>query len=229
VEGHQVLGGGINASYVVTLTGGQKGVFKPISGEFGGGIRQGINGQGAEREVAAWEVAKLVGLEDIVQPTVMRDVRINGKMERGSLQAFVSDAQVAHRYAVRHGDEQAKDGDNARAEAAMLDYVLGNQDRHQGNWMVKKDGDIVLIDHGLILGETRAASPKFNQEFLRDQKYRPVSTPKVWARKYADRKESIRTSLTKLGLPERAIKRAMDRIDKANRVDNWTELYGDGF
>jgi hypothetical protein len=126
----------------------------------------------------------------------------------------------------------------------MFDYVIGNQDRHQGNWMVGEgDGRIKLIDHGLAFGETRAKAPTFNQGLIDEagriekkqglrfgpDKGPKMSPPKDIARKYAENKSAILSSLKKLGLPPKAIARTAKRIDKAATAETWDQLYGDGF
>ncbi len=38
--------------------------------------------------------------------------------------------------------------------AAAFDFLIGNTDRHDGNWMIKADGKMMLIDHGLTFPNT---------------------------------------------------------------------------
>jgi hypothetical protein len=264
VKDQKILGGGITESYVVTLDNGQKAVFKPETrplspeeapaghfklpeGETGKIrpeelLRRGITGKVSEREAAAWEVAKLGGADDLVAPTVVRE--INGK--KGSLQAFVPNAKTAYAvvakggaegfarsYGVTPGQEDRATDDLQRA--AMFDYIIGNQDRHQGNWMVSDDdGRIKLIDHGLSFGETRAEHPTFNQKLLYNvtnpvQRGMEFASPREVARKYVANRGAIKSTLTKLGLPQKSVDRTMRRILKASQAGSWKDLYGDGF
>lgn len=39
-------------------------------------------------------------------------------------------------------------------EMVRADYILGNSDRHMGNWLVNRDGSISGIDHGLTLNNS---------------------------------------------------------------------------
>src|SRR5690606_23121871 len=41
---------------------------------------------------------------------------------------------------------------------AIMDFILGNNDRHQGNIIFTKDGDIRLIDHGMTFDYGKAFS-----------------------------------------------------------------------
>ncbi len=49
--------------------------------------------------------------------------------------------------AARHVGERWTAGDEGRA-LGLLDVLINNQDRHNGNWMVTGNGSIVPIDHG---------------------------------------------------------------------------------
>jgi hypothetical protein len=134
------LGGGVSDSRVVTFVNGEKAVFKlPLEKS----IRRNIPvGGDTAREAAAWEVAKLVGMTDMVPATIVRT--ING--ERGSLQGFVKNAEVAHEV---RGDRKY-DGETDLRRAAIFDLMVGNTDRHEGNWMIKRSSDkLALIDNGL--------------------------------------------------------------------------------
>lgn len=235
------LGGGVNKSYELVLQDGTRGVFKPQTdgmSRFGGGwMRGGIYGQSVEREVAAWEIAKLGGVDHLVQPTIERTATTpDGQTQSGSFQLWAEDSKNAARA------NDPWDGHRDRQSAAMFDYVTGNQDRHVQNWMVTSNGELKLIDHGLILGETRAESPKFNQQFIakvarEDERYqaapyrRPQDwrTPKEVAAPYVRNRERIRERLERLGIPKAAIDRTMRRIAKADAASSWKRLYGDGF
>jgi len=165
------LGGGITESYEATLDNGMRGAFKPS--EEGGGYRAGIDGLGAEREQAAWEVAKLVGMEDMIAPVVIREMDVPGGattndlfdpgVKRGSLATW-QEGTVAKD--VRSQAERY-DGGHDLQRAAMFDYITGNQDRHNGNWVIADDDKIKLIDHNLSLGDN-PVGPKNHRKLLRE-------------------------------------------------------------
>ncbi len=120
------LGGGINETYTIEFQNGDKAVFK---------VADDIN-----HEVAAGRIAKLVGMQDLVKPSVIRV--IEGKT--GSLMAW-TDGEVAKNVQ----RDKKFDGKDDMFRAAAFDYVIGNEDRHEKNWIVNGD-KIGLIDHGIV-------------------------------------------------------------------------------
>jgi hypothetical protein len=75
------------------------------------------------------------------------------KTDRGSLQAWQPGRQA--------GDSKEPYGKNPGdiGRAAVFDHVVGNTDRHQGNWMVDDAGKIHLIDHGLAFPHEERQGP----------------------------------------------------------------------
>lgn len=149
------LGGGINNSFMVTFEDGRKGVFKEAA--VGSGRANIPSGKDSEREVAAWRIAKLVGMQDMVQPTVLATV----EGMKGMLQTWAN-GEMAHQ-AASPWDK------NDLYRAAAFDYVIGNEDRHKGNWLVEGD-KLHLIDHGLSLPEGKCALMIGMQDFWQRQK-----------------------------------------------------------
>ena len=96
-----------------------------------------------KREVAAYEIDRLLGLE-LVPLTVAR------KLERKlySLQLFVDDA---HRIGELVAQPTLGPAPSAAELRAMrfLDYLVANEDRHGDNALVLPTGKLVAIDHGL--------------------------------------------------------------------------------
>jgi hypothetical protein len=130
VKERRDLGGGVSETEIVTLGDGTRAVFKPAEGEPENELRDDIEpGQQTEREVAAWEVAKIVGMDDLVAPTIERE--IDGK--RGALIAW-QEGDLAFNL----NTEDSFDGSEDLARAAIFDFVIGNSDRHARNWLVEK-------------------------------------------------------------------------------------------
>ncbi|MDE2101639.1 MAG: hypothetical protein KGL39_30615 [Patescibacteria group bacterium] len=113
--------GGMNArtTRLVALKDDGRGVFK-------------TDDQHAN-EVVAYNVAKVVGMDDLVPPTVERTV----KGKAGSLQQFQEGA--THGTSSNYTD---------MARAAAFDMFIGNLDRHGGNYMIGANGKLRLIDNG---------------------------------------------------------------------------------
>jgi hypothetical protein len=135
-----VSGVHVNGAHQVKIDG-IKAMWKPGDEEDAGVERGGIQvGTFYKREVAAFNVAKAIGLDDLVPVTVARE--IDGKS--GSAQLWADNAVDALNVPV--GEKY--DGEKDRLRAAAFDYLIGNTDRHGRNWMLK-DGRFVLIDNGL--------------------------------------------------------------------------------
>jgi hypothetical protein len=206
------LGGGMNSTTLVELDTGEQAVFK-VENVDAGVIRTNIEpGYDAEREAGAWEVAKIVGMDDLVVPTVIRE--IDG--ENGSLSLFVDglvakDARLTEQY----------DGPEGLARAAMFDFVIGNEDRHKGNWLVTTEDSgetrLRLIDHGLSFpdqgrygtaGGNHRIFSKARKEFdLEDRNhFQKYSEP------YTKALESIKGALRSTGVPDEGIRGVEERI-----------------
>lgn len=216
VTGSEILGGGINETRVIKFAGGGKGVFKPREGLAPGIMRGNISpGLDPEREVAAWELAKEVGMDDMVTPAVMRSVK--GK------EGVVSEFQKG-RVADFYPPDVAYGSDDSLARAAIFDYVIGNEDRHQGNWLV--DGkQLHLIDHGLAFPD-RGKFGAGNHAFI-NAAVGPRSPEKgvaKFAAPYIQKLDRIKAILAKVGLPQGAIRGVEERINNLKKVKSWKDL-----
>ena len=173
---------GRNVSLIVTMENGRKGVFKPIFGEHRG-LRRDISGDYASREVAAYEVAKIVGMDDLVPVTIKRMMPSHparkgrgpvkegepgysakwGKLNEQTIPDTPagpeSDGSCQEfcegaKNAADVPDRIAFDGEKDATRAAVFDFIMGNTDRHGANWMVDASGKLRLIDNGLSLPES---------------------------------------------------------------------------
>jgi Phosphatidylinositol 3- and 4-kinase len=143
--------GGYNAVHKYHLTvrnlftpaGELHAVWKPVDGEKRD-LRNGIPcGTYYVREALAYAIAKIVNMYDLVPPTVIRE--LNGT--KGSLQQW-RDGMEARNNARPFSHISRFDIERA----AAYDYVIGNTDRHAGNWLIGIDDKPVLIDNGLSFG-----------------------------------------------------------------------------
>lgn len=155
---------GVNGSFVVEFDDGSSGVFKPVASERihdedGHLIRQAVKGNFAGREVAASEVAHILGVGHLLPETVIRQGVEGASGDVGSLQKFVPESQVAS----KHTTEDVKyDGPENLADAAVFDFLTMNQDRHSTNWMVSATGPpLTLIDNGFSFPDAHEPDPRY--------------------------------------------------------------------
>lgn len=146
---HEVAGGDhVNGAYRVELVDGQRGFLKPEAEENANiaeyeMLRADVpKGTEWRREVAAFELDRAAGL-GLVPETVVRHEPELG-FDNASLQAEVPRGPMP----VRAYSEEDADG------MAALDYVLGNTDRHNQNYMTQADGRPAAIDNGLTFPES---------------------------------------------------------------------------
>lgn len=222
------LYGGVGNAYVVKFEDGSLACFKrPLDRSIYPAVPKGTDPQ---REVAAYEVAKLVGMKDLVPSTILRELSFEAyhaargsgpRMEQinglGSLQAWVKDASTAE----RHNENARYDGVQDRKRIAVFDFMIGNMDRHTGNWMVRDDkaGKLALIDNGAAFpvrnGET------FSHRFIlsRSPELTIRSADKIaWAGKWT----KIEHSLQKLGIEKEAVSAMRDRYRVLMRKETKT-------
>lgn len=129
--------GGVNTTRRIELDNGAVGYFKP----FGGEDKRAEKGYGQDsaqqslHEAAAWRLASQLGppWSEIVPPVVIREV--NGEVGSFALER----PGKTMNYAPWSTGEWR--------EAALFDCLIGQQDRHPGNYLVAGDR-IALIDHG---------------------------------------------------------------------------------
>lgn len=195
----ETLGGGANGSYKITLDNGLEGVWKPEQEEDEELARM-IGGSLYKREAAAYEVAKLTAMDDLVPPTVVRT--INGEI--GSLMQWVPDADETRKASME--GREVYDGNIHRRWVAAFDYLIGNTDRHAGNWMVDDHEGLHLIDHGLSFPSCR---DNVHSKFF--DKVRFDTIPKeitAWGRVWPEMEKKLHD----LGIEQSAIDSTHERL-----------------
>lgn len=119
-------------------------VYKPIRGERP--LWDFPEGSLAHREVAAFVVSRTSGW-NVVPPTVFRD---DGPVGPGMLQLWVEVRED------RDVVELVRAADPRLRRIALFDAVVNNADRKAGHLLVRRDGTIQGVDHGV----TFAVDPK---------------------------------------------------------------------
>ena len=134
-----------NTTLLVTVTGEAPGrgavtagaVYKPIRGERP--LGDFPEATLAHREIAAHAVSEATGWR-IVPPTVFRD---DGPMGPGMLQLWVETRDDVDLLALLQA------GDPRLRRIALFDAVINNADRKGGHLLVRPDGLVQGVDHGV--------------------------------------------------------------------------------
>lgn len=152
-----------NATFLCRLESGPTCVYKPVAGERP--LWDFPSGTLAAREVAAYVVSEAAGWH-VVPPTVLRD----GPLGPGMCQLWVDDGgerlvDVVPPGQVPDGWISVLDGLDARGDPvrlvhadderlrrlAVFDVVINNADRKGGHVVVRADGRVCGVDHGVSL------------------------------------------------------------------------------
>ncbi|MGA6208991.1 hypothetical protein [Nocardia testacea] len=199
------------------------------------GIPRGY-GQHAARETAAYRVDEALGFGRVPPTTLVE----KGPYGPGSNQVWVP-SSPGHAAAEwnRRTKEERKAADEAwyhtlsgeeraaiydellrpnkkypqvqREQMAVLDYVIGNTDRHWGNYRTGSDGDIVAIDHAFAFPESPDSRFGIRSDFVREFRDKELSAEVVDSVRALDMDE-LRTALLDTGLSDKAVDGALDRL-----------------
>lgn len=205
-----------SVSMRVDYQDGTKAIFKPKSGEEPKLRREIEAGTYYRREAVAYDVAKIMKLTDLVPETTVKTI----KGELGSVQAWVPNARTAHELdaIVQYGRSQ-----DDLHRAILFDAVMGNSDRHGGNWMVREaDGKIALIDHGLTLPR----GPRWLRiGFIEGLKAQRARIPEELKRGWKKNWPKIEKTLKAAGIEPDAIVQARKRLDHIlQKTTTWRDL-----
>ncbi len=156
----QPLGGGVSPSFVIEYENGLRGVFKPDRGHWA---------SNSHAEAAAFQLDRGLGI-DRVPITVRRDVpsphRFGAEPPPPSASLRSSTTQVVdkERGSVMLLIENTLTGmsdPQMRVDPAIrfFDVLIGNHDRHAGNYLIMPNGRQIAIDHGIAFDALAAARP----------------------------------------------------------------------
>ncbi|MFQ6225800.1 hypothetical protein [Nocardia sp. NPDC002869] len=236
----QPLGGGISTTFLADTPAGSRSVYKPAHLEnlplidFGGitRLRYGIpvgRGHLAAREVSAYRLDEALGFGR-VPPTGL----VNGPFGPGSNQQWVISgwshpARVIRRLArIKPGVRKIRLSPSLveeiwetclhyprvqRDQMAVLDYVMGNSDRHAFNFRTDRHGGIVAIDNALSFPEAPDSRFGIRSDFVSRSLHTDLC-PEVLERVRSVDPEYLRAAWTDAGLSDKAITGALARLQE---------------
>ncbi|MBC6458962.1 hypothetical protein [Actinomadura sp. HBU206391] len=192
-----------NDVYKIHFKDDSDAVYKPQVSETSADRKSIPKGGLAYREVAAYRLSELLGW-DLVPTTTLW----SGPKGIGSLQDFVDKTDgsfLPHSYTRLDQDRMA-----------AFDYIIGNTDRHRGNYLTVLDGRIKAVDHGLSFPEDSQGYIRSN--FLAEYMERPPHERQLSPEVIADIKAidiaELRRMLRGSGLSPGAVDGALDRLNE---------------
>jgi hypothetical protein len=203
---------GKNGAWNVEVEGGYRGVLKlgrseEIVAESTTGIRKGTL---YRREIATSNAAQVL-FGDSVKLVPETILRMQDGVP-GSIQSYVENFKTA--------DEVDRKVAYGKSEATLqwawvLDYLMGNTDRHGNNYGINQAGELVLIDNGMTLPSRR---DRFGVAFfgmaaniMAEGIVKDIKLPDVASIK--DKWNTLQQVFTECGIEEEAIAMAKERWD----------------
>lgn len=185
-KGATFLGGGIQPSFKLETEGGAECVFKPDELQSKRGRAEVTQGM---CELAAFLIDRAIGL-GMTPPVAMR----NGYLPKSAVdqlrhaKGIVASPRKAYGGAgmmfISGMVNAMNKGGSSRyltkaltnpdmmfefQKMAILDYVIGHQDNHDGNWMVSQDmSKIIAVDHGFAFSDDPSGRISANSWPLRE-------------------------------------------------------------
>lgn len=184
-------------------TDGGQNVFKPFAGEIR--VRLGIpegRGQQAAREVLTYRVDQMLGFGRVPPTAVIDGPEGYG---RGSIMNFVPSREARSITGYDRLYQQ---------QMAVLDYIIGNTDRHAGNYRTVTNGgirQIVAIDHGLTFPERPDPHFGIRSDFVKAHLNQTLH-PDVLAAVKQVHPDQLRSAAEDLGMSDQAIEGAVARL-----------------
>lgn len=218
LEESETIGTGVNASLHVALANHSQALWKPSAGEDTSRLRDELEkGRQGHREAAAYIVDRWMGHYGKVPPTVFR--KLGGRT--GALMWWVHGA-VSAESSDKASDIISRPKGATYRRMAVLDNVLGNLDRHDGNWMIQPDGEVVPIDHGLCFPRHNANQGEINHDF--SEIVRLDKEAEHALRRLQDDRAAVTAELSQhLGRPaiDAMFERVATMLDKGRTYEEW--------
>ena len=191
---------GVSYTFRLGYGGGVDGIFKVDGSDIF------CSSCGAHREVAVYRIDQLLGF-DLTPMTVFHDIDHEGDRLTGSTMYFVHGA-------ARPSDVGRKKPDRLR----IFDAIIGNSDRHSGNWLVREDGSIVAIDHNRAFEYRPSTRPKTCWESQVDSLAAPADLGPAYERYATLPADSLAAAVADILEPEMAAAFVAMRDSIADRV-----------
>jgi hypothetical protein len=211
---------GVNLTFKAVIKGldGKKytGAFKPKSGE--ADERPGAVDVGTlyRRERAAYEIDQMFGF-DLVPPTVIRTMPGKKGGEVGSVQEW-KEGDCA--YLIDRWEDLVDHGELQRL--AVLDYVTGNMDRHEGNFIVDSTypstkAKLWAIDNGYSIPDDSDLLGAYYKSdvhnIVQNLKLLKLRSPALKALKAVDQAH-LRARMQRLGITDEAVHGLLARLNQ---------------
>ena len=135
----QGLGGGVCQAELISYEDDGQGVWKATDA---------ANGHDGRNEVAAYGLNQLLGGDEV--PETVFSPGPDGKP--GTSQQFVADGITALKYELDNRQDATATFINTHRDQVerivALDFMIGNNDRHDQNFLLSESRGVVAIDHG---------------------------------------------------------------------------------
>ena len=176
---------------------------------------------GVDREVASYQVDRLLGLDLTPLTVPTRIVDEAGDTLTGSTMYFM------------HGASNPREVGATKPDLLrFFDAVIGNSDRHQSNWLVLANGRVVAIDHNRAFQYRPQSRPKTCWETEVDSIARParLGVPLERYRTLPD--DSLAAAVADLSpalikrfvaMRDRVVDRIQQRISRPSRALTYTD------
>lgn len=206
------LGGGINTTFTADFNG-VKAVVKPTTGTYGSKLREEIPiGAESPRELSAQIINDAMGRPVNIPRIVRRDLQGYGD---SIIVEFVESTPGLPLLGYTVEEQRGM---------ALFDGVIGNLDRHPGNYLTGANGELIAIDHGLSFPEADALTHRLNGN---TKALDLIGDPTIRGRidinlSDSDRaklallqksKTQVSSDLLRAGLPQSAVDDVFDRVD----------------
>jgi hypothetical protein len=147
----------------------------------------------------------------------------NGKL--GSMTAMVPDASNDG-----SGDGEARNTETA-FKVTLLDYIIGNTDRHGGNWVTDSEGKIWPIDNGLSMSNSDSDRPRFGmwrKVIGENDPSKRQAIGEEYLKPWRGKWSKIEAIAKRRGIDKESIAMMKNRYDHAMEGPTWEKILSTG-